>query len=115
MPPVATLVEDPLAIRHPNDVGLNSRLEVATMELRERVIQSIKQYAEDNNVPVAQAITDLEVPFAEVGKSVAKMVDYCKEKGLLTIKAPRGKKRKSDESNEVNEDDTAPVGESAYV
>ena len=65
-----------------------------------------------------QAIADLEVPFADAGKSVAKMVDYCKERGLLTSKAPRGKKRKHDESTEVNEVDAAstlPVGESAFI
>ena len=42
----------------------------------------------------------LEEAFANVGFSVTKMVDYCKAKGLLTAKAPRGKK-----TREVDNDD----------
>ena len=39
-------LQDPLAnaIRHPHDVGLNSRLEVATMELRDSSSRSVNKW-----------------------------------------------------------------------
>ena len=65
----------------------------------QRVVQAINKYSEVHNVPTEEAVYDLEEAFANVGFSVAKMVDYCKAKGLLTAKLPRGKKKTREDDN----------------